>query len=309
MLLTFVIGYALMGNYNEKWKMYVALFIFSLFLILAFGTEEFSNVRLPGVLQRIGIVYFFSSLVYLLATIRTQISIACFILLGYWAAMTLIPVPGIGAANLERGTNFSAWIDHLVLGNHVYSATKTWDPEGLFSTLPAIAHGILGLYIGQLLLKENYKLEIVKKISSIGILFTLLGLIWSLVYPLNKSLWSSSYVLYTAGLASLFLGLLYYCIDYKNFKNGLTPLVIWGVNPMIVFFLSGIIPRALWMIEWQNPKKASEIINLQQYLYDTCIQAYFSNPMLASLAGALTYTTILFGLLAFFYKNKLIFKV
>jgi predicted acyltransferase len=309
LLLTIIIGYALMGSYNEKWKMYVALFIFSLFMILAFGTEEFSNVRLPGVLQRIGIVYFFSSLVYLLSTIRTQIIIASVILLGYWATMTLIPVPGIGAANLERGTNFSAWIDHIVLGNHVYSATKTWDPEGLFSTLPAIAHGILGLYIGQLLLKENSKLEIVKKIISSGILFTFLGIIWSLVYPINKSLWSSSYVLYTAGLASLFLGFLYYCIDFKNFKKGLTPLVIWGVNPMIIFFLSGIIPRVLWMIEWENPEKASEKINLQRFLYHNCIEPYFGDPMLASLVGALTYTAILFGLLAVFYKNKLIFKV
>ena len=86
-------------------------------------------------------------------------------------------------------------------------------------------------------------------------------------------------------------------------------MVIWGVNPMIVFFLSGIIPRALWMIEWQNPEKTLEKINLQQYLYQFWITPFFSDPKLASLAGALIFALILFGLLYVFYKNKLIFKV
>jgi predicted acyltransferase len=308
--ITALVGYALMGNFSSKVKTYLAFGILGILLILAYsGIEAYQNVRIPGVLQRIGIVYFVISLLYLKTNQKTQLLVAAALLLGYWALMTLVPVPGIGAPNLDKGTNLAAWVDSILLEGHMWNGTKTWDPEGILSTIPAIASGIIGLLIGQLLNSPLPKLEITKKMGIIGILLVISGLIWNSVFPINKSLWTSSYVLYTSGLAVIFLAVLYYIIDIANYKKWTKLFVLFGVNSMIVFFLSGIIPRALTMIAFHNPKSPSEQINLFNYLYSYGIVPFFNNPMNASLAFALLYVLFWTFLLWIFYKNKLIFKV
>ena len=310
LIITIGVGYALMGSFNSKVKTYLAVTIFVIYLFLAYsGIEAYQDVRLPGVLQRIGIVYFIISLLYLKTTQKTQLIVASTILLGYWVIMTLISVPGIGLANLEKGTNLASWIDSILLKDHVWAVTKTWDPEGILSTIPAIASGIIGLLIGQLLNRPLPKLEIAKRMGIAGIILIILGLLWSIVFPLNKSLWTSSFVLYTSGLAILSLTLFYYVIDIENYKKWTKLFLVWGVNPMIVFFFSEIIPQGLEMIQFQNPEIPSEQINLQNYLYSFWIAPVFNNPMTASLAGALIYVTIWSLILGLFYKHKLIFKV
>jgi predicted acyltransferase len=310
LIITIGVGYALMGSFNPKVKTYLAVTIFAVYLFLAYsGIEAYQDVRLPGVLQRIGIVYFIISLLYLKTTQKTQLIVASTILLGYWAIMTLIPVPGIGLANLEKGTNLASWIDSILLKDHVWAVTKTWDPEGILSTIPAITSGIIGLLIGQLLNRPLPKLEIAKRMGIAGIILIILALLWSIVFPLNKSLWTSSFVLYTSGLAILSLTLFYYVIDIANYKKWTKLFLIWGVNPMIVFFFSEIIPQGLEMIQFQNPEIPTEQINLQNYLYSFWIAPVFNNPMTASLAGALIYVTIWSFILGLFYKHKLIFKV
>ncbi|SEA76107.1 Predicted acyltransferase [Flavobacterium gillisiae] len=308
--ITFGVGYALLGNFNSKIKLYLALTIFAAYLFLAFGgIEAYKEVRLPGVLQRIGIVYFFISLLYLKTNQKTQIITAIALLLGYWMLMTLIPVPGIGEANLEKGTNLAAWLDNALLKDHLWVYSKTWDPEGILSTLPAIATGIIGILIGQLLNSNISKLEVLKKMIITGSVLLLLGLLWNSIFPINKSLWTSSYVLFTAGLGILVFTFFYYIIDTLNIKNGFKLFLIWGVNPMIVFSFSQIIPQGLRMIQFQNTQIPSEQINLQQYLYSFWILPSFNNPMTASLAGALIYSCIWSFILWLFYKNRLIFKV
>ncbi|WP_144892806.1 acyltransferase family protein [Flavobacterium tiangeerense] len=309
-IITITLGYALMGSFNARVKTYLAIGVFVIFLCLAYsGIEAYQDVRLPGVLQRIGIVYFVISLLFLKTTLKMQIIVASTILLGYWAIMTLIPVPGIGLANLDKETNLASWIDSVFLKNHVWAVTKTWDPEGILSTIPAIASGIIGLLIGQLLNRPIPKLEIVKKMGIVGIILIILGLLWSITFPLNKSLWTSSFVLYTSGIATLSLTIFYYVIDVANYKKWTKLFLFWGVNPMIVFFFSEIIPQALEMIQFQNPEIPSEQINLQNYLYHFWIAPIFNNPMTASLAGALIYVTIWSFILRLFYKHQLIFKV
>ena len=310
LLLTFAVAYALLGNFSAKMKTYLAVAIFIIFLFLAFsGIESYQEVRIPGVLQRIGIVYFFSSILYLKASLRNQILIAALLLLGYWGLMTLVSIPEIGASNLERGTNFAAYIDSIVLKNHMWSFTKTWDPEGVLSTIPAIASGIIGMLMGQLLNRPLPKIEIVKKMIAIGIGLVLLGLIWNISFPINKSLWSSSYVLYTAGLASLSLSVLYYIIEIGKYKKWTKLFLIWGVNPMIVFFLSGIIPRTLNMITVKNNELIPEPIGLSGYFYTYGITPLFENPLNASLAYALVYAVFWSFVLWIFYRNKMYFKV
>ncbi|SHH06184.1 Predicted acyltransferase [Flavobacterium fluvii] len=310
LIITGIVGVALLGNFNQKIKTYLVFGVLAILFFLAYGPmESYQDVRIPGVLQRIGIVYFFTSLLFLKTTLKTQIGIASSLLLFYWFLMACIPVPGFGEANLEKGTNLAAWLDNLVLNGHLWSSSKTWDPEGILSTIPAIATGILGMVIGQVLNFQSTKIEITKKLSVIGISLLVLGLIWSLVFPINKSLWTSSYVLYTAGLAILILTLLYYLIEIANYKKWTRIFLIWGVNPMIVFFLSGILPGAWGMIEIQNPEVVAEKINIRDYFYDFCITPVFTNPLNASLAFALLYVVFWTFILWFFYKKKLFFKV
>ncbi|MBZ4033234.1 DUF5009 domain-containing protein [Flavobacterium sp. 17A] len=308
--ITIAVGYALMGNFNNRLKNIFAVGILLVYLILAYGGfENYQDVRLPGVLQRIAIVYFVVSLLYLKTSRKTQIITGVLLLLGYWGIMTLIPVPGVGEANLERGTNLAAWVDSILLKGHNYHETNTWDPEGILSTLPSIVNGIIGLFIGQILLLSVTKIQKAQRMGMIGTSLIFFGLLWDLVFPINKSIWTSSYVLYTTGLATVFFTVLYYLIDIKEFKKGFKLFVIWGVNPMIVFFASQIIPQALTMIQFQNPSNPEEQTNLLSYLYYSGIAPFFSNPMTASLAGALTYVAIWTFILWIFYRNKLIFKV
>jgi predicted acyltransferase len=308
--ITVAIGYALMGNFSIKTKNYLSVSVSVLYLFLAYsGIEAYQNVRLPGVLQRIGIVYFIISLLYLKTTIKTQVLFAIGLLLSYWGLMTLVPAPGFEITNLEKGTNLAAWVDSILLKGHMWEVTKTWDPEGILSTIPAIVTGIIGLLIGQLINSSALKIEIVKKMAISAVVLISLGLIWNIIFPINKALWTSSYVLYTAGLATAFLVFLYYWIDVSNHKKGTRLFLIWGVNPMIVFFISEIIPQAFSMISVQNPKASSEQVNFLDYLYFAGVEPFFTNPMTASLVFALVYVGVWTILLAYFYKHKLIFKV
>jgi predicted acyltransferase len=309
-LITLLVAYALLGNFSPNVKAGLAFGLLGLMLILAFsGIEAYSEVRIPGVLQRIGIIYFFVAILYLKSDYKLQIIIASFLLLAYWAIMTLIPVPGIGPANLDKGTNLAAWLDNTLLHGHLWGAVKTWDPEGILSTIPAIATGITGMLIGQLFHLPISKTAIVKRVALYGLGLLVLGLVWNSVFPINKSLWTSSYVLYTAGIASLCLIALYYIIDVANYSKWTKVFLFWGVNPMIVFFFSGIIPRALSAIMIQNPKLPNETISVQSYIYDFWISPLFQNPMNASLAYALSYAIFWCIILWALYKKKMIFKV
>lgn len=317
LIITGIVGYALLGDFEQKIKFYLVSIVFLIFMFLAFsGIEAYQEVRLPGVLQRIGIVYFFTSLIYLKTKFNTQISIVAILLLGYWAIMTLIPVPGIGFANLDKGTNLAGWIDNLLLENHLWATSKTWDPEGILSTIPAIANGIIGVLVGQLLTSNLTKNQKTVKLSGIGIGLVILGLIWNPFFPMNKSLWTSSFVLYTAGLATLLVAVFYYLIDIRGYKKWTTPILFWGVNPMIVFFLSGIIPRVLSSIKVPNSayftgrlEDNPETIGLQTYWNEYYIVPYFDNPKDASLMWALLNVTFWTIVLWYFYKKKLFFKV
>lgn len=310
LFITALVGYALIGDFNPKIKTILAVGLFITFLVLAYsGHENFNEVRLPGVLQRIGIVYLIISLLYLKTTIKTQIAISVFILLGYWAIMTLVPVPGISHPNLEIETNLASWLDSVLLKNHMYVATKTWDPEGILSTLPTIANGIIGILIGQLLIQPLPKLKIAKIMGLISIAFIIIGFIWSLVFPLNKALWTSSFVLYTAGIGLFILTIIYYLIDILGYKNWTKFLLTWGVNPMIIFFLSGIFPRALALIQVQNPQEPGTLVNVRDYAYNFWISPLFENQMFASLTYSILYIVLWSLLLWYFYKKRMFFKV
>ncbi|MEY4646913.1 MAG: hypothetical protein RIQ98_749 [Bacteroidota bacterium] len=278
-------------------KLLVSLVLFFLALFLAFGGfESFEHVRLPGVLPRIAFVY------ALLATLQGRLSargllaLASIFLLAYWAMMNYIDVPGVGPANLHEGTNLAAYVDNLLLPGHLWSVTNTWDPEGILSTIPAFATGILGMLAGLYFRTQTRLLAIA------GLACIVLGAVWDLNFPINKALWTSSFVLFTGGWAILLLSFLYYLIDVLGYQKWTKPFVIFGVNPMLVFFFSGIIPRALNMLEIEGR-------GITAYLQDVLFASRISDPYLASFAGALTYLIIWYLILRIFYRRGLLFKV
>ncbi len=213
--------------------------LFALGLILSlFPFFDFTTVRIPGVLQRIALVYLACSILFIKVKPKTLFIILLSILLGYWILLTFVPVPGIGAANLGAETNLGAWLDRKIFTEtHLWILSKTWDPEGLLSTLPAFGTGIIGLLVGiQLKNKLKTETEKVKILMLYGLIAIGLGLIFALFFPLNKSLWTSSFVLYTGGIASVIFAALYWLIDVKGYQQFTKPFVVYGVNAITVFF-------------------------------------------------------------------------
>lgn len=282
------------------------LFGLGLFLSL-FPYFDFTTVRILGVLQRIAIVYFFCAVIFIKLDPKAYWKWFFGILVAYWAIMTLIPVPDIGYANLGKETNLGAWIDRLILTeNHIWKQSKTWDPEGILSTLPAIGTGLFGLMIGGILKrKDQAEADKIAWIFSLGTIAVIIGLIWDLVFPINKSLWTSSYVMYASGLAAIGLALCYWLIDVKGYTKFTSPFVVYGVNAITVFFASGLIPRILSLIK---VNLNGEQVGAKVWLYETFYTPYLS-PYNASLAGAITFILIWWFILWLMYRKNIIIKV
>lgn len=271
-------------------------------------THALQTVRLLGVLQRIGIVFIISSIIFLKASQKTIFKTLIVILAVYWALMTFVPVPGIGYPNMEKETNLAAWIDRGILTEaHTWASSKTWDPEGILSTLPAIGTCLFGILAGIWMRRKD--IDNPSKVAWLfcaGIAAIILGLLWDLQFPINKSLWTSSYVLYTGGLASVALALCYWIIDVQGYKKFTTPFVVYGVNAITVFFLAGLMPRVLNLIQVAKPDGTKT--GLLVRFYETCYVPFFS-PINASLVWAITYVLGFYVLLYFMYKKDIIIKV
>ena len=270
--------------------------------------EAFQTVRLLGVLQRIGIVFIISSILFLKLSVKNIFRALVIILATYWALMTFVPVPGIGYANLEKETNLAAWLDRLVLTeSHTWPSAKTWDPEGVLSTLPAIATCLFGVLVGVWMRRKD-----VDQPTKVAWLFTtgagavILGLLWDLQFPINKALWTSSYVLYAGGLASIGMALCYWLIDVQGFRKLTTPFVVYGVNAITVFFLAGLMPRVLNFVKIPNADGTKS--PMLEKFYHTFYTPFFS-PVNASLAWAISYVLGFYVLLYFMYKKNIIIKV
>ncbi|TDQ09742.1 acyltransferase family protein [Pedobacter metabolipauper] len=291
-----------------------ALILFGLGLFLSLfpkvftdPVDAFQHVRIPGVLQRIAVVFFIASILFLKNSEKNIFRILILILAVYWALMTFVPVPGTGYANLEKETNLGAWLDRSLLTEaHLWKSAKTWDPEGILSTLPAIATGLFGVLVGAYLRRKDR--DAATKVTWLfcaGTAAIFLGLLWDLQFPINKALWTSSYVLYTGGLATMILALCYWIIDVQQYNKFTRPFVVYGVNAITVFFLSGLIPRILNMIKL-NRADGSEI-SLQTWLYAPYTE-YFS-PINASLAWAISFVLFWLIILWIMYNRKIIIKV
>ncbi|KPM48262.1 acyltransferase family protein [Jiulongibacter sediminis] len=300
LLITAVVVWLLLTKYDPKKQLIAAIAIVVLMFILAYSTEMFSDVRIPGVLQRIALVYFVVVLLYQKMSLKGMIAMAAVLLLGYWAAMALIPVEGI-TGNFAADENVAAMIDRIFLEGHMWSSSKTWDPEGLFSTFPAIVTGILGVFAGLAITGKFGREKGWRYLVYGGVISVALGLVWHTIFPINKALWTSSYVLLVGGLAALCLALIQYISVLVKGESWTKPFVIFGVNPMLVFFFSGIIPRVL-----SDIKVAGQ--GLQSYIYEH-ILGFIGDPKLHSFSWAIFYLIFWFLILVWFWRKKIIVKV
>lgn len=268
---------------------------------------DFHNMRIPGVLPRIGIVFGICGIIFVKTERKTQLILFWVFLIVYFLLMTFVPVPGTGYANLQPETNLGAWIDRTLIGNlHLWKESITWDPEGLLGTIPACATTLFGIFIGTWL-KRKDKDESTKVawLFSIGVGAVILGLLWDLFFPINKALWTSSFVLYCGGLATLGLAFLYWIIDVQGYKRFTRFFVVYGVNAITVFFLSAFIVKSLNRIHVTDGNKK---IGVTQYVFQHVFTPHLS-PVNASLAWAICFVLFFWVILTWMYNRKIIIKV
>jgi predicted acyltransferase len=285
-----------------------ALIIFALGLVLAgFPSYDLSTLRIPGVLQRIAVCYLFASLIFLHTRWRAQALLAAALLLIYWALMALVPVPGFGAGMLEsKEGNLAAYIDRALLGGHLWQYAKVYDPEGILSTIPALATTLCGVLTGHLLRSPKTPLEKVAGMFVAGVAGVVAGWAWNFWFPINKALWTSSYVLLTAGLALQLLALCYWLIDIKGYRRWSKPFLIFGTNALAVYFLSELFSRLISIVTLSRAD--GRTIDLKTFIYEN-LYASWATPINASLLFALSVVLLWLGVLTILYRKRIFIKV
>src|SRR6267142_1683400 len=215
-----------------------SIVIFGLGIVLnGFPWFVWAELRIPGVLQRIAVCYLVAAVVYLLTSTRAQASIASGLLLGYWLVMTTVPVPGYGAGDLSPEGNLAAYLDRAILGPHIWQFAKVYDPEGILSSVPAVATALLGVLTGTWLRSGRRSDSIAAWLALAGIAGIAVGELWGWWFPINKSLWTSSYVMLTAGIALVGLAGCYWLIEVRERRRWAIPFAVLGVNALVLFFL------------------------------------------------------------------------
>jgi len=273
--------------------------------------------RIMGVLQRIGLAYMFSALLSQGKSLNRQVITIVVLLFGYWFAMTVLPVPDTGTmGQLALGSpehTMAAWWDRLLLdwsrfglGNHLWVSSLTWDPEGLFSTIPAIATAMLGNLAGQWIGARRPLSERINGMFAVGSLGMMVGLMWNWSFPINKSLWTSSYVLFSAGMAALALATVMWIVDFNRVRTFTKPFVVYGTNPIVAFVGSAVMARCIYSIFKVNYQGAR--IPLQEGIYRTLFASWLS-PINASLAFAVAFVLLWYGVLYLLHRRGIILKV
>ena len=222
----------------------IVLYALGVFIYL-FPAFDFAHIRFTGVLQRIAVCYLVAAMLFLYSGIKTQLACATVLLSLYWALIMLVPAPGYAAGDLTVDGNLAHYIDRTVLGSHNWVETKTWDPEGILSTVPAIATTLLGVLAGYILQSGGTIAQRCAWLFTAGCGLLAAGLICDAWLPINKNLWTSSFALFMAGLDSLVLGCMLWLIDGRGYRRWAQPLVILGMNAIAVYMLSELLPEIL----------------------------------------------------------------
>lgn len=284
-------------------------------LINGFPVYDFSSIRIPGVLQRITVTYLIISTLILVITYAVknkliqasvQLGMAFAIIIGYYLLMNYTNVPGFGKGILEPDGNLVQYIDLQWLKGHMY--TPSWDPEGILGTLPAVASALFGAVAGQVLIypsdKRIYK---VLGIAIFGILTVALAYRANMWVPFNKNLWSSSFVLLTAGISYLMVAILYLIMDIIKYDSLFKPFAVLGSSSIVVYFVSEIVRKTLWVIP------VVDTITKEQLTLDVWLTTHYIMPwsgnILDSVYFSIIYTILWSGIMSYFYNKKSFMKL
>lgn len=293
-----------------------AAIIFGLGLLLAtfpFGLLpahdfSFATVRIPGVLQRIAVCYLVASAIFLRTSWRGQVAWVVGLLAAYWMMISFIPVPGFGAGKLEALGSLPWWVDSQVLAGHTWSGAPApgFDPEGILSTLPAIASTLLGALAGHILRRSDAGYVKTLRLGGLGLGLLLAGLGMDRWVPINKNLWTSSYAVFMAGWATMLCAVFYWVIDVRGYRRWATPLVIYGMNAIVLFVLAGLVGRLLGLIRWTDPNGA--VVTLKGWIFQGLF-APLASPVNASLAFALSFVLVFLAIAWLMWRRKWFIKV
>ena len=296
--------------------------IFAIGLFLnGFPYFDFHTIRIMGVLQRIALCYLAAGWLYL-ATMRRETGaddrarehhnlkiiagVALLLLVGYWALMTFVPVPSYGAGNLGKDENLGAYIDRAVLGGHLWSESKTWDPEGLLSTLPAIATALIGILTGEWLRSRRSASRKVAGLLMAGAALLLAGRVLHPYFPINKNLWTSTFVLFTGGFALLLLALCYWVVDLRGWRKGTAPFLVFGRNAILAYALAAIVAET--SIDFELTGRSGRAETLHGWVYNFFFVPYL-NPRNASLGFALLFVVVILAMLWPLHRKKIYIRV
>ena len=283
-----------------------AAVIFALGLaVYAFPHFDLGTQRILGVLQRIAICYLIASAIYLFTGIRGQILWIAGLFAAYWMMMTLIPVPGFGPGRLDVAGNFAHYIDARVLGAHNYANTRTWDPEGLVSTLPAIATALFGILAGRILRLRRPLAERTTWLFVTGSLLLASGLICAAWLPINKKLWTDSFALFMAGLDFIVFAIFAWFIDGLGWHKPARPLVVFGMNAIALYMVSEGLAEFLDAV---RVNAAGGPVSLQAYIYRACFVP-LASPANASLLYSLAFVAAIYAVAYFLYRRGWFLRV
>jgi len=280
-------------------KRTLIIFAIGLFLngLPYFGLAEY---RIPGVLQRIAVCYFFASVIFLNTKLRTQIAIAIGLLIFYWALVKLVPAPGFAAGDLTKEGSLPSYVDRVVFGKHVWAQARVYDPEGLLSTIPAIVTSLIGVLTGQWLRTEKTRYEKAAGMFVAGAVLVAIGWGWNAFFPINKALWTSSYVAFTGGLALQFLSVCYWLIDIKGYRRWAKPFEIFGLNAIALYVVADVLAVLLGTL-----KVGGEPLGGRIYGFFAAL----ASPINASLMFAICFVLVCLALMWILYRRKIFLKV
>ncbi|MBN1271595.1 MAG: DUF1624 domain-containing protein [Candidatus Aminicenantes bacterium] len=294
---------------RENFPLYAKIFrrtiiLFGLGLCLYLVPRfDFSTLRIPGVLQRIAVCYLLASLIFLKVKPGMRLPMSLGLLAAYWLVLKLIPVPGYGAGVLAPEGNLCGYIDTKFLSGHLY--TPAFDPEGILSTFPALVTTLLGTFTGDWLRTSRSKTVKVSTLFAAGFVFTLSGLWLDRFLPINKQLWTSTYVIFTAGAALIVLGICYMIVDIWKIKKWSYPFLVFGTNAITVYVGSSLLAKALGFIHISSGR---ETISLKSFIYGKLL-APWAGDYVGSLLFPLLLLLIWFFILLPLYKKRIFIKI
>jgi predicted acyltransferase len=287
------------------------LFAIGVFIINSFPNRyNLHHIRIEGVLQRIALCYLICSILVLWTGTRARLTAIAMCLIGYWVLMRFVPVPGFGVPThdfplLDRDRNLAAWLDRKLLSGHLYEGTR--DPEGLLSTIPALATTLIGVLTGEWLRSNASAKRKAAWMLAMGVAGLAAGKVFNLWFPINKKLWTSSYVLFAGGLALVCLAVCFWLLDVKQKRGRWTlPAIVFGANAIAAYTFSEVLASTLDSVHVHLADGG--VLTWQELIYQG-IFAHLANPPNASLLYSLAYVLVCWLFAWFLYQKRIFIKV